>query len=294
MVTRVAVLLIHGVNWTENTLSRGHRGMIDMVGKLKETFHHLAPDVDPYSALAFERVQWNADSGLQTREDLLMQKVRGGGIKVGPLRTIVTQLLGDLVAYQPTPKSRTTYDQIHMIVTESMRKLAENGCENSPLLVISHSLGAVIASNYFYDLQKNPYRSESNRLISPQLEIGPSPLEQGRTLLCFFTMGSPLSLWSLRYDHFGKPVKVPHPCYKRENRGLRGGWVNFYDKDDIVGMPLQPLNRTYRRRVIDMEIDVGSVLTSWNPGSHFGYWTDMDVITPIAHTLVETYRYFNQ
>ena len=104
-------------------------------------------------------------------------------------------------------------------------------------------------------------------------------------------MGSPIALWSLRYSAFGKPVQIPDPRLKRHYKQLPSEWINFYDADDVIGFPLKTLNQAYGEVVTqDREVNVGSLLTSWNPASHLGYWKDKDVLDPIAKNLIEVWR----
>ncbi len=54
-------------------------------------------------------------------------------------------------------------------------------------------------------------------------------------------------------------------------------------RDDILGYPLKPINPAYRRVVSrDITINVGGILSSWNPASHTKYWTDNDFTVPAA------------
>ena len=32
----------------------------------------------------------------------------------------------------------------------------------------------------------------------------------------------------------------------------------------------------------DIQVNAGSILTSWNPLSHLGYWEDRDVVDPLV------------
>ena len=65
-------------------------------------------------------------------------------------------------------------------------------------------------------------------------------------------------------------------------------WLNFFDADDVLGYPLRPLSASYHDAVsADLQIDVGSILKSWNPLSHEEYWTDNDFIAPVAGMIRE-------
>ena len=158
---------------------------------------------------------------------------------------------------------------------------------------MSHSLGTVIASNFFYDLQAH---SSERPLIAQNVlpRLGDTPLTWGETLTLFYTMGSPIALWSLRYENFGRPIHVPSPKLRSHYPNLAGEWVNFYDKADIIGYPLKELNPDYSREVTsDCPVLAGGPFTFWNPLSHVEYFDDTDVLGPIAQGLVGVWRTIN-
>ena len=131
--------------------------------------------------------------------------------------------------------------------------------------MIAHSLGSVIAFNCICDFQA----------IGDKY-LADTPLERGETLRYLYTMGSPLALYALRYEDtlFGHPPKV-------------AVWKNFIDKADIIAYPLHDLNEFYKvSGVEDIQLEVGSVLTSWNPMSHIEYWTDPKIIAMITNDLI--------
>lgn len=43
----------------------------------------------------------------------------------------------------------------------------------------------------------------------------------------------------MRYADFGQPVRVPSSKLADHWPGVPGEWVNFYDKDDVIGYPLK-------------------------------------------------------
>jgi hypothetical protein len=86
---------------------------------------------------------------------------------------------------------------------------------------------------------------------------------------------------------------VPPPQLAQHHPALvpLAGGDNYYDPDDVIGYALRPLNAAYAQAVArDAAINVGSLLTSWNPLSHMGHWTDDDVTTPIAAKLAALWR----
>ena len=207
----------------------------------------------------------------------------------------MTDFLGDAVAYQITPGERRVYDQIHGKIAETLRELADAAGTEAPLCVVAHSLGTLIGSNYFYDLQAE--HAGKPEVVPRTVRSRPNrtPLERGETLAHFYTLGSPLALWALRYPDFGTPIAVPAPALARHHPGLDGEWVNFYDQDDLIAYPLRDLGPKYARAVAaDVAVRLGGLLVSWNPLVHPWYWNDTRVIDPIAAALARTWRRMNE
>jgi hypothetical protein len=231
-------------------------------------------------------------SVLDQLEDVLWNRIEANNrIRYKSGRRFLIDFLADAFAYQIAPKDRAAYDAIHAVFAATLKQLAQDAGETAPLCVIAHSLGTVIASNFIYDLQTEPRR----RIIADSVRaMMDTPLERGETLTSLYTMGSPIALWSLRYTAFGKPVRVPDRRLKQHHPRLRGEWINFYDADDLIGFPLKTLNKAYGKVVCeDREVNVGSLLTSWNPLSHFGYWADRDVLDPIASGITAIWKAVN-
>lgn len=248
-----AILIIHGVGHHGN---RYAENMIEMLKKRYEKMGGNSTD------LIAEPVVWSPL--IEQTEKTLWDNMTKTGAEMDftRLRRFIINFMGEAIAYQPVEGRKDLYDKIHNEIKTILKKLARNdkAGPNAPLCVIAHSLGSVIMSNFIWDLQKNP--------------DGETPLERGKTFQWFFTMGSPLAIWNLRFSNFGKPIST-------EN------WINFYDKDDIFGYPLSNLNKEYNKRVIDKEIDVGNILVNWNPLSHTCYWTDGDVINTVVDYLIK-------
>jgi hypothetical protein len=211
------------------------------------------------------------------------------------LRWFMTQFVGDAVAYQIAGSDRTIYDRIHAELAGTMRALAEMAGEDAPVCVIAHSLGTVIASNYFYDLQAE-HTDGGRQLVAPSVraQLQETPLERGETLAFLYTLGSPIALWTLRYPEFGKPLTVPAPGLHAHHPALNGEWINFFDPDDPVAYPLRGLSDEYTRQVTeDRRVSVGPWWTSWTPLAHLSYWNDGRVIDPIAQSLAHAWKLLN-
>lgn len=283
MSQKIAVLILHGAGTPEEDFAD------KLISLIRKGFRKKLSNKQIDSELVFEPVYWNAIFAPEqvTLWDQLRESHK---LDFGRLRRFVLEFLADAVAYQPTRIKDQNYDRIHALVAKSIQRLREKAGQHAPLCVISHSLGTIIASNYFYDLQNN------KKNIGPETSwcTSNNPMEQCQTLTLFYTMGSPMAMWSLRYIDFGSPISVPAPQVKEYYPKLRGEWLNFYDKDDILAFPLKGINDAYAKAVTkDVEVNAGGLLTSWNPLSHLKYDTDREVIQPIVDGLVRTWKAVN-
>ncbi|MEN2768573.1 chemotaxis protein [Ornithinibacillus xuwenensis] len=283
MSQKVAILILHGAGTPERNFAE------KLIEKIKAGFNRKLPRKKAELELVFEPVYWSAI--FAPEQTKLWEQLREyRELDFGRLRRFVLEFLADAVAYQPTRLKDQNYDKVHALIAKSIQKLREKAGNDAPLCVISHSLGTIIASNYFYDLQFKYHN------IGPETKwcTSNNPLEQCQTLTLFYTMGSPMALWSLRYIDFGSPISVPSPRIKEYYPNLHGEWLNFYDKDDILAFPLKGINDAYDDAVTkDIEVNAGGLFTSWNPLSHLKYDTDKQVIKPIVNGLVRTWNIVN-
>src|SRR5262245_61492751 len=173
----LAIAFLHGIGRTEPGYSDWMRQAV------ARRFRRLLgrESADPSAQLVFEEVNWSA--ALQHREDRLWQRLLPDGpMRYKSLRRFLVDFAADAIAYQPAPSDRTAYDAIHRVVAGSLARLQERAGPRAPLCVIAHSLGTVIASNYFYDLMKG---EKSFMCPSVRSIINGTPLERGETLTRF-------------------------------------------------------------------------------------------------------------
>lgn len=325
-MTKIAIAIIHGIGEQDDTfahtIARGVRRFFEMeiapftnkptaqleiepvwwaraLSDAENEFHRRIvgtsyDDEDTFRSFLTEDEQANFEplyeSYLQELKTLRMDYMR--------LRSFIIRSGADVIAYQPIPGNRVSYDRIHDYVSRHISALSRRAGDDAPLCVIAHSLGTVVASNYLWDLQ-HLERNRDVTLVEAQTERRvETALEKGETLTHLYTLGSPLALWGLRWSEstipFGVPITMPAPELQQHHPGLGGEWVNFYDDDDIVAYPLRPLNAMYRRMVTeDRRVNVGNWRESWNPASHLGYWRSEQVQRPIAEALAKTWKTVN-
>ena len=275
---RVAVAVIHGIGGQEASFAD------EMVEATRRAFHRLVPEA-PRDALVFAPVHWAPV--LQYGQDELARRVRSEHeLNWNWLRDVMISFVGDGVAYEPTAHDRRVYDAIHAVMARALHRLALDAGADAPLCVVAHSLGSVIASNYLYDLGKPELVSDEVRA-----HMTDGPLERGETFTHFFTMGSPLAIWALHHEGFGCPLTVPSTALSAHHPHLSGGWLNFFDRDDVISYPLRQLNEAYAEAVTeDVGVNVGGLIDRKTPLSHNGYATDEHVVDRMAATLAETWR----
>jgi hypothetical protein len=195
-------------------------------------------------------------------------------------RELVMNGIGDVAAYRSIPntsdhtkKTNEIYNEIHDIVHESIVKLSkELGNADKPVIVIAHSLGSVIISDYIWDRQNN-----KNAAL-----YGATPFERMETLAGFITFGSPIPLFTVGYDPVDS-ITFP-PDTLQDNLKDKAKWLNFYDAHDVFGWPLKHLNACVSE---DKPINVGSIFTRWNLLCHSKYWTDNNFTKPVAKYISE-------
>jgi hypothetical protein len=284
---KIAVAVVHGVGSQKPEFAKG------FAERLRARF---AADIgrrvpNPSEELQIRGVYWAKE--LADREQALEARFHLSGLRWGEARNIMIDLGGDALAYQLNRQASPedppgTYERIHMAFAGTLNALVSDADGEAPLCIVSHSLGTIIASNYMWDLQSDNVATAVRALMSE------TPLENGRTLLSFYTMGSPLAVWSLRFPDFGVPIAFPPTGLLERYRNAPAEWLNLYDQDDVIAYPLKVLNERYRASVTeDIPVSVGNVLTMWNPAAHTGYWMDSDTVGRCATGLASVWRSLN-
>ncbi|MHC4885813.1 MAG: hypothetical protein ACYTGH_12095 [Planctomycetota bacterium] len=188
------------------------------------------------------------------------------------LRRYLLYGIGDAAALELSAHTdRATYEavqrEIQRSLTACFAALGED--PTRPLILVAHSLGCQIASNYLWDADKGLGLFADGNHHDP---LG--AFLRGRSLKRLFTLGCNIPLFAAGIQD---RRCFTRPCPEME-------WNNYYDPDDILGWPLKQLGPSYEF-IHDHPINAGGLLTSWNLLSHAQYWSDADVITPIARAM---------
>ena len=261
MSTDLAVLVIHGMGAQKRNFAD------EMIEELNDRIYDL--DKDP------KRIEWKSiywANILEGRQQQYLKKAKKeNDLDYIPLREFMISAFGDASAYQKVKSTEnTTYEMIHNRVRRDIKDLYEERLksESKPLLIIAHSLGGHIMSNYIWDMQHSK---------DPNL----SSFEHMENLAGIITFGCNIPLFSFAYEKV-EPIEFP-PKTLSEDLYDKARWLNYYDPDDVLGYPLKSINQAYNKTVDkDIPINVGGIFSSWNPLAHSEYWTDNDFTKPVA------------
>jgi hypothetical protein len=271
MPYKLGVVLIHGIGEQKADFAQG------LIDEVSRRLHVQASEV------CWMPVWW-APLVEPAETDLMQRLSAGGDLDWRWLRRFVVHFLADAVAYQRVPGESNhpgLYVKIHSLVAAKLAELRQlvrgetaPDAAEPPLLVIAHSLGGHIMSNYVWDHQ---------RPQEPRDQLGSSAFVRAETLAGMVTFGCNIPLFALALPTI-VPIDFPGTALSPQ-LAAAAEWLNLYDPDDVLGYPLQPLSAKYATTVRDAIVDVGGLVTGWNPLSHNAYWTDNDVTKPIAQLI---------
>jgi len=283
---KLAVLVVHGM---------GDQPANFADGMIKELEERIRDDENLDSREIEWMPVWWAPVLSKAESDLWLRSQRGNDLDYKKLRLFVLHALGDAVAYRKLAKSKLhagdidAYDSIHGRIKRDMKTLRERtragkpaNAPEVPLIIIAHSLGCHILSNYIWDRQKKNAKSLGN------------DFEGMKTLSGILTFGCNIPLFTLAQNKV-EPMRFPMSVARYFPKGTPANaikaatkWWNYYDPDDILGWPLKPLSQAYSRAVHkDVPINVGGIWSSWNPASHGKYWEDNDFTVPVSKAIAK-------
>lgn len=268
MAIELAVLVIHGMGSQENDHFAD-----DMIDEMKERLSDLDKDPD---TVVFQPIYW-ADIVEPRQKAYLDNAQNNNDLDYIDLRRFMISALGDASAYQKLEdtNTNTTYEKIHTCIDETLKSLYEDTLSSTsvPVIIMAHSLGGHIMSNYIWDMQKADPADVSD-------------FQKLETLCGLLTFGCNIPLFTFSYDNI-TPITFP-PTNLPADLKAKAKWLNYYDPDDILAYPLRSINEPYSQTVSeDIAINVGGLFSMWNPLSHLKYWTDNDFTKPAAKYLAK-------
>jgi hypothetical protein len=283
-MVKLAFLTVHGIGKTQP----------DYADELWRTLSgRLGPRADE---VAFRPIYYQ--QLLQSNEQSVWDRMANADkLRYATLRKFLLFGFGDAAGLE-TGKEQplSTYELAQVEVAKTLLSAFRDLGGAGPVVVVAHSLGAQVLSNYIYDAQRPPGQraragiwadiDEHAPMITggPPLSAEEKAFLQGSSLRRLITIGCNIPIFVAAHQTMKiVPIDPPTPDFR---------WLNLYDPDDVLGWPLGPLSRDYERLVEDRAINAGHglaslLLTSWNPLAHTNYWDDADLLNPLVAMVEE-------
>ena len=266
----LAVLVIHGIGQQKAQFATS------FIRDLKSQVQKTGKDPD---RIVWRPIWW-ADVLEPAQQAYFDRAMKAHPLRYRRTRRAVISVLGNAVAYRQrlplaeyADREGRAYQLIHQRFQENIAELYQSqlGGRPVPLVVLAHSFGSHIFSNFTWDHQHHP---------DPTL----SSFERMNWLTVIVTSGSNIPLFTFACREV-IPIRFPPPRLPRRLK-QKARWLNYFDYDDVLGWPLKPINKAYAQTVSeDRAIRVGGALTGWNPASHGRYWSERKFVGEVARLL---------
>jgi hypothetical protein len=264
MSRRFGVLTIHGMG----------NQRPDFDSALKHHIYKYLPE-EIISDLVFKSIWYHGD--FQDRQGKVWQAMLDSQnpLDQQSLRKFFLYFFSDAATSEIRPdEESSTYKRIQKTILRELNALrVELGDQDLPVVIIAHSLGCQIISNYIWDAQKG---------IGIWKNQKPTPFQALATTRLMITSGCNIPLF---VSGLGKIEAIKKPNSQFE-------WHNFYDRDDILGWPLKPLSQGFPNAYAQVVTEDREINTGWTPFSHSDYWEDSNFIKPAAQLIRELYATF--
>ncbi|ARS49274.1 MAG: hypothetical protein C0452_20740 [Pseudomonas sp.] len=254
---KLAVAIIHGIGKQPDSrdLEGQHLFAQSLILGLRQRLGDDAKQV------AFQTLYWA--SVLDKREEAFLARLAHEPVTWRWLRRAVTLFLGDAAGYRKVSEAYdTTYQEVHQCVRNGLSALRAQVDPQTPLLVVAHSLGGHIFSNYAWDQQK--LNATPSCPLDPFLAL--------ETLAGIITFGCNIPLFTFAYDPV-QPIRFPGHCLTEPMR-QQARWLNLYAPADPLGYPLRPVPGYTELVHEDRAMAVGPWYLRHTPLSHLAYWHD--------------------
>jgi hypothetical protein len=280
-MTQVALIAVHGMGETLPDYADG------LMAGLRTRLDALA------SQVVMRSVYYQGI--LHDNQRLVWDRTAATGqVRYAALRKFVLYGLGDAAGLENSKDDPgSIYEQAQGEIATTLLS-AHAARPGMPVVFVAHSLGCQVLSSYLYDAQKaaagkpvgagiwRDIGAWSGATLGRALTASELAFIGGGTCVALVTTGCNIPIFVAAHQEMHIiPIAPPTSQFK---------WINFYDPDDVLGWPLQPLSNGYRELVEDRAINASGgvgdlLLRSWNPLAHNTYWDDDAVLDAIAAML---------
>jgi len=280
-MTQVALIAVHGMGETPPDYADS------LMAQLRTRLGPLAPQV------VMRAVYYH--SILYDNQRLVWERTAAAGqVRYDALRKFVLYGLGDAAGLENRKEIPGSVYELAQGEIASTLLSAHAVRPNMPVVFVAQSLGCQVLSSYIYDAQKasagkpvgagiwRNIDAWASNALGRALTASERTFLAGGTCAALVTTGCNIPIFVAAHKEMNIiPIAAPTSLFK---------WINYYDPDDVLGWPLQPLSNGYRALVEDRAINAGGgarklLLRSWNPLSHNNYWDDGAVLDAVAGML---------
>jgi hypothetical protein len=194
-------------------------------------------------------------------------------VRTSRARELLVENFADALAFS---RQGDAYNRLTERIRTVIGELREDCDDGTPLVLLGHSFGGRILSNYIWDLQQGYFRYSN-------------PFENLQTVARFITFGCNLPLFSFAFPpEEVVPIAFPGTALPKE-LVAEPWWTNYFDRDDLLAYPIAPIGPLYREledngELRDIPVNVGGLFTSWNTLSHDAYWRSRAFYEPVGET----------
>jgi len=276
----ITVLCIHGMgDLTEDDFRSNVSGLEK----------RLKNGIDSHKNIKFFRIFFS-DILMRNTDPLHDEYKRNGQITWGPARKKFFNSFSDASSIEHRPEGTdSTYYKVQERIYKTIKEaysFYHSG--DGSLMIIAHSLGVQVIINYLWDSQfeKSKYgiwsqdRNDQDGIPEDFLRL--------KNLSCIFSSGCNIPLFVAGKDI----IKAPYI----DTQGYNYIWENYFDAQDPLGWPLNPLGIKYQDdgkhgisynhlKIRDYRVNIGLPVINSTFLSHTAYWKDKDYIDPLRDAM---------
>lgn len=270
----VALITVHGMGETAPAYAD------DLAQRLRARIGHSFERQVDVRAVYYQAI-------LQANEQEVWRRVTGNSkVRYDQLRKFLLFGFGDAAGLENRKEdSGSVYALAQIEIAKTLLDAYVANGPDTPVVLLSHSLGCQVLSSYIYDAQKarsgvpvaagvwKDIDHWSRTLQGRALSESEKAFLACGTALGWITTGCNIPIFVAAHKEMTIiPINPPRPSFK---------WINIYDPDDVL-VEDRPINAG--KGVINW------IVKSWNPMSHASYWQDEEVIAPLASMLTQLMR----
>ncbi|MEM9239402.1 MAG: hypothetical protein AAGB07_05425 [Pseudomonadota bacterium] len=260
-MTHLGILTLHGMGNTSRSYAE------ELFDEIR---HRLGEDADKIAthAVFYQNI-------MQENQSRYLDRVKGQ-LRWDDMREFMLYGFSDAASLESKKDGEESpYFQAQLRIFQGLKALYNSlSGGDRRVVIIAQSLGGQVISNYLWDARPDRAAKHGIWRDPPSFQ---SPEEEafcrGRSTKRLLTTGCNIPIFCAGSDPKRiTPIDELSPGFE---------WHNYYDKDDVLGWPLQPLSEAYAERVTgDHAINSGG-FGSVTPFSHIKYWGDKDFLRPL-------------